>query len=251
MFNLFNIENKENTEENTELSENVEQEDDSSITDKMKSFFKGENMDSKYDAAVKEQHSKLDKQDLNTIKHYTGQGYEQMNKSLYKPDYQNDMTLLERLSINDNITNLTECIDKMELPESMKVYRGISDISDIIGRDNLEMPMDEMKEKFIGTEYVNPAFTSTSIDKEIAKVFAEDSYNGQGGLLTIRVPQGANALCVGDAGAYGKLEKEMILQRSTVFRIDDIDYDKGLYRVTLTAVGNSKDVEGEEDGRDK
>ena len=161
-------------------------------------------------------------------------GYSRINQYLYDSNFQPSNSL-ELENLKKDIDILTDCIDNKELPMQAKLYRGISDITHIFGKNSKNMTPDEIIKNYTGAEYVNPAFTSTSFDESIAMNFMdEEKYSG---LLTIKAPKGTRAMCVGDVSVYNNQEGEVLLQRGTIYKINKINYKNGKYNITMTAKG--------------
>ena len=53
----------------------------------------------------------------------------------------------------------------------------------------------------------------------------------------MNVPKGANGMCMGEVSLYKNGEKEVLLQKGTVCRIDSIGENNGQLYVKTTVVG--------------
>lgn len=204
-----------------------------------KGFFSRNNIEKDYQSFCDADSADLSEKDISALEHYTGNGYSEINRSLYDPEFKPfDEQEGERL--RDEINTLTDCIDDKELARNSELYRGISSIEDIVGDDVNNLTPEQIIEKYTGAEYRNPAFTSASCRKDVADSFADSSWGDNSGLLTIHAPKGTKAMCVGNVGTYGTSEGEVLMQRGTIYKIDNMSYNNGRYDVVMTAKGNAR-----------
>jgi hypothetical protein len=204
------------------------------------SFFSKNKIARNYESYSIKDAENLSDVERNALRDYTSEdaecSYKNINRSLYDPEFK-AANEEEEIMLENDVNVLTDCLDNKELPQS-KLYRGTKTASDIFGDDVNTLTPEEIIEKYTGTEYVNPAFTSTSCSKDVARKFADGGLGGDSGLLTVNVPNGTKGMCLGDVSTFGGVEGEVLLQRGTVFRLDKILYNNSRYNITMTATGN-------------
>ena len=208
-----------------------------------KSFFSKNNIERDYETYSISDAENLSDEERRVLQDYTSENpkcsYSNINRSLYDPEFKaaNEQ---EESMLENEINVLTDCLDNKELPRQAELYRGIKSASDIFGEDVDTMSPEEIIEKYTGTEYINPAFTSTSCSRDVAQKFANGAWGKDSGLLTIKAPKGTKGMCVGDISSFGSSEGEVLLQRGTIYRLDKIAYENGQYNITMTARGNAR-----------
>lgn len=175
-------------------------------------------------------------QEEKVIKDYTHNGFNDINRFLYAPEC-NSYNAMEKKRIQEKIDILTDCLDKKLLEQQGIFYRGMDSGTAVFGSAIFKMSLQELRDKYEGSIYVNKGFSSMSFSKKVAEGFS-GKYGGI--LLEARIPKGARAFCVGSVGTFGALEGEILLQRGTSYKIDKIDFKNGKFRVKMTAVGVTK-----------
>ena len=226
-------------QQNEDSTEN----NDTTYQEYKKSFFSKNNIERDYESYSVADAENLSEEERKVLQDYTSENpkcsYSNINRSLYDPEFEaaNEQ---EAEMLGNEINVLTDCLDKKELPRQAELYRGIKNASDIFGDDVDTLSPEEIIEKHTGTEYINPAFTSTSCSKDVAQRFADGAWGKDSGLITIKAPKGTKGMCVGDVGSFGSSEGEVLLQRGTIYRLDKIAYNNGQYNITMTARGNAR-----------
>lgn len=103
-------------------------------------------------------------------------------------------------------------MNKFELKEDIKVYRGLTDITDV---KNLK----------IGDEFSPNTFYSTSVYKNIADEFMAETEDGDlvsnGIMLEIDVPKKTKCLYIGNISEY-EGEHELLLHHNLRYKVIDI-----------------------------
>ena len=178
----------------------------------------------------------LTPQEEKIIKDYTHNGFKDMNRFLYASECSN-YNAMEKKRLQEKVDVLTDCLDKKLLEQQGIFYRGMDSGTAVFGSDIFKMSLQELRDKYEGSIYVNKGFSSMSFSKKIAEGFS----GGYGGILVeARIPKGARAFCVGSVGTFGASEGEILLQRGTSYKIDKIDFRTGKFHVRMTAVGVAK-----------
>ena len=169
-----------------------------------------------YDKTSNEHYGKLTGKLLScefALNKYAGSAFDDINKYLRK----NDKTYEEMCR---NLTeSITRGINDVYLPKDMMLYRGISTPRAILGENWENKDIEQLREKFVGGIFRDKGFCSTSTSKDIAHKFAEH-YSGT--ILKINAPKGANGVFMVGVSGY-KHEKEVLLQRSSCFKIISIE----------------------------
>ena len=165
---------------------------------------------------------------------YSGSAFADINKYLRE----NDKTHEEMC--RNYTESITKGINDVGLPENMILYRGISTPKDILGKDWESRDIEQLREKFVGKIFRDKGFCSTSVSEHAAKKFA-DSYSGT--LLKIYAPKGASGVFMDEFSKHkDKNEKEVLLQRSSCFKIISIEPSTTSYgyNIELELVGKEK-----------
>ena len=222
----------------TELTDNdlqSELEDDfNEYNDYKANIFENHKLDRNYDIQSIEDSKDLTPVERDTIERYSGIDYRNINKSLYDPEFK-PQSLEQDNQLKSDINTLTDCLDRKELPYDARTYRGVSDMSIIFGDDFNKLSIQELNAKYSGQYFVNEGFTSASTKEKVAKRFSGSS---NGGVMQIDLPKGSNAMCLGDVSLYKNGEKEVLMQKGTMFRIDSVGSRSGKLFIKTTAVGN-------------
>ena len=158
--------------------------------------------------------------------------------------------------------NLSKAIDTQKLPESITLYRreGMEVLKTIMAHNdrkiNLALVMQEiskmehpeeelkkLKEFILDNEItaVQPSFMATSIDKDLVNHF-EGPKGPDGGdaniIWTFNVAPNTKGLYIEALNADGTAfnEQEVLLQKGTKIKIEDIDYNKfnGMWKIKAT-----------------
>ncbi len=196
-------------------------------------FFNEHKLDRNYDIQSSKDAVDINNEEDVSLKRYSGDGYREINESLYNPEYE-PSSEWKRQQVESDVKNITGCIDRKEIPYDSKIYRGINDMSTIFGDDFKNLSIDELNQKYAGSYFENKGFTSASTSERVAERFAS-SWNG--GLLSIEVPEGAKGMCIGDVSLYKNGEKEILLQRGTIYRINSVGLRNNQIHVDTTAIG--------------
>jgi len=159
------------------------------------------------------------------LEHYTGEGYEEINRFLRTGKA--DPTGEEPDDLREYISSIDRIMKKTSTPEDMVVYRGITGAS----------KLQTLKE---GDVFRDRGFASTSTEQETVGQFMDSAARGlndtrpieKGAVLDISVPQGSQALSAekyfeGVDARFGpsaqiRSENEYILPRGASFRVDSI-----------------------------
>lgn len=125
----------------------------------------------------------------------------------------------------DEIRALTDLIQKSTYDKDVWLQSG-QDFDTLAGflgmpRGALEKMMDTQLQQFVGRENRMHQFISTAVNKGGGSMF-----NGKPMKLNIYAPKGSQMLYASDAGAFGKGENEMILQRGASYRVTKIYWGK-------------------------
>lgn len=166
--------------------------------------------------------SDLNKNEINCFKNYTAAAYSGINKALYDESY-NPGSSYAYNNIRKHIDIITDCIDRKFIPENVTLYRGIGNISAILGNDIQNLSLEEVNEKYKGEIFINKGFSSVSTDINVANRFAQGIDSG---ILVINTPKGAKGMSLGSVSEFEESEKEILLQRSSAFYIESISCDK-------------------------
>ncbi len=196
-------------------------------------FFNERRLHRNYDAQSAQDAMDITHDEDISIKRYSGDGYRAINESLYNPEYV-PSSEFKRQQIESDVSNITECLERKEIPYDSRIYRGVNDMRSIFGDDFKNMSIGELNRKYSGTYFENKGFTSASTSEKVAERFA-NSWNG--GLLSIEVPKGAKGMCIGDVSLYKKGENEVLLQRGTMYRINSVGMRNRQIHVDTTAIG--------------
>lgn len=164
---------------------------------------------------------------------YSMQGYEDMNRVM------DGRPLLggeaNRAAARAKSDQMAAGIEKCSLTNDTTLSRGQS-IAEMFGSDFESMPFDELKAKYEGKYYEKPGFVSTSTSDRIANDFAQGKASG-GMVLTIHAPKGTKAVCMGQLSAFQGQEQEVVIQRGSIFKINQISNDGGMVHVDVTVAG--------------
>jgi hypothetical protein len=145
--------------------------------------------------------------DLKPFNDYSDISYKEINDHLRKGYDISE----ERMNDIEIMTN-----NMIPLDNNYQLYRGQA-MNHILG-DNWSNLSNEQLHEFVGKEYEDKAFVSTSTDIEIAK-----KYGDSGGVIEINAPKGTNAIAMREMSAYANSEKEILLQKGLRYKIDSIE----------------------------
>lgn len=175
----------------------------------------------------------LDFNQRNALEGYSKDDYRKINDSLRGKDV--DYSTPEQKERLDNqINTISDTLDSKELSEDMTLYRGLNEPKSIFGEEYADKSLDQLRQENIGKVVYDDGFCSTSIDRGTAQDFA-NSWNGT--VMEISAPKGANGMCMSEVSAYSG-ENEVLLQKGSGFRIDDINYDRfSGYTVKASLIG--------------
>lgn len=147
---------------------------------------------------------------------YCAADYDTVNSFLRK---NNGFEYIDKDFAEDMISNLDSAIEKFELRESVKTYRG-ANLDSILKL----YPDAEKFSDLIGNIYHDKGYMSSSPLKSVAEKFATE--NGQDGVLfEIDVPNGSGlgAYVNQLAGQFQDDEYEFLIRRNTSLEIYDVD----------------------------
>ena len=162
---------------------------------------------------------------------YTGSEYREMNTSLRQGTAAN-----QSQHIQDYIKDMTEAIDKCQMPDDVWVRRGVSanGLGGLLQIDVEKLKSKDFQSSVISKECTEKGFMSTGVSKEA----------GFSGInLDICLPKGTKAIYAEPFSRYGGTnssgtwdgkeiashigsEAEIIVQRNSTFRIMSIDSDE-------------------------
>ncbi len=136
------------------------------------------------------------------IETYSGEAYQAINGGLRSGKVDG--------GLSSTVKELDGMFKGASTKEDIVVYRGVS-------------PEFAAKLK-VGSEFSDPAFSSTSTNYMTARSFAA----GQGGaVFEIVVPKGSKAVSLVQSSGYGDLEQEMLLNRGGKFKVLEVESAKG------------------------
>jgi len=190
-----------------EIEENEMVEDNENITGEQNEKPFSDMSNDKYSQIAQEHIKDISDSDLRAFNDYSDFSYKDINNHLR-----------EGGSIdNDKIQDIDTITNNMNsLEDNYQLYRG-QPMEPILGENWQDLSNDELQ-KFVGTEYEDKAFVSTSTDIDVAK-----KYGSFGGLLEINAPEGTKAMAMREISTYANSDKEMLLQRGLNYRIDSIE----------------------------
>lgn len=148
--------------------------------------------------------------DLKTVEHYRNLGYESMNKALRAAKTEADMDALDPVLL-EHIDGLTDFVNRSSLRQEVVAYRGVSltdDMRSVLG------------DLSVGSEFVEPGFSSWSLNRHVAMSFA-DGGPVDSAMFRVRVPEGSRAIYMGNTDEFE--EFELLLQRGARYRIVAIE----------------------------
>ncbi len=167
---------------------------------------------------------------------YSKEDYKKINKALrgQEVEYSNSEEK-ERLDKQTDI--IFDTLKKKTLPEDMTLYRGVKNPVFILGEGYADKDIEQLRDEVIGSVFCDDAFCSTSINRMTALTSFADSWDGT--IMEISAPQGANGICLKELSS-NKKEDEILLQKGSYFRVDDINYDDTCkYAVKVTLIGRN------------
>lgn len=186
--------------------------------------------DSIYNKLSKENALSLTQEERKSLENYSGSG--EINKTLYDKSFNPGSTFVKE-GIEKDIYNITNSIEKCEIPYDTEVYRGIGDLNIIFGNDVKTLSIEELNDKYRGRIFINKGFSSTSTLYSVAEKFA-GGFNG--GILSIDVNKGSNGIVMGDVSIFNNEEREVLLQRGSIFKIDSVKLDENKCIVVNTTL---------------
>ena len=155
---------------------------------------------------------KLSSKEIEAIKKYTGNDYENINNSLRG---QEQMTSANKATTK----NLQAALDKASIPNDTVVYRGTS--TDGLGSMK-NLPPDQL----VGKTFTEPGFMSTSTSNSVATGTFQGNMQ-----ITIEVPAGAKGMDVSGFSQFP--EAEILFQSGTEMYIKKADYDNGVLKLVV------------------
>lgn len=156
------------------------------------------------------------------LRDYAKEGYIDLNKYLCNKE-NNKVEFypekIEMLELKDK--EISKVLDNRELPEDLKLYRGINSPRFIFGNDWKDKSIEDLQNEFIGKIIYSDGYSSTSIDRSVAESF---SNNWGGSIMEINAPKGANGMFMGELSSFD--EKEVLLHKGSGYRINGIRADE-------------------------
>lgn len=144
-----------------------------------------------------------------TMRYYYGEGYSVQNGMLrhadarWRPPHQSSLYAGE--DPVDHIRRLDRLFDSSRLTHDVVAYRGLGTGRSVFG-DPASWPAD-----LTGFKFVDPAYASTTVRREVATAFSQDG----GVQARLFLPRGTKAIQISDFGE----EAELLLPRGTTFRV--------------------------------
>jgi hypothetical protein len=144
-----------------------------------------------------------------TMRYYYGEGFTVQNGMLrhadarWRPPHQSSLYAGE--DPVDHIRRLDRLFDSSRLTHDVVAYRGLGTGRSVFG-DPASWPAD-----LTGFKFVDPAYASTTVRREVATSFAQDG----GVQARLILPRGTKAIQISDFGE----EAELLLPRGTTFRV--------------------------------
>jgi len=175
--------------------------------------------------SLSKHYSKFDENHIKTIHKYSGgagggshndpNGSEVMNKHLHQ-----NRGKIENTPHHDLQKRMDRVVNRHETPHDMHVYTGIHHDHDLRKIAASHNSTDHIK-------IHNHAFTSTSIDKHVAKSFASRNGHGESHTIKIHVPKGHKGAYIAHHSGQSASEdehgpggeKEFVLPRNTKLHI--------------------------------
>lgn len=156
------------------------------------------------DSNLVNHYNKFDEEDKKNINNFTNRSFEMNN---YHWNNHANPSNPKDARIEENTKGLDKALTKHQTPHNMTVYSGVS-----------YHPKEMSSNKVLH----HPAYMSTSIDKEIAKGFADDQQTDEedemgrthNHVLKIHVPAGSHGAYVDHLSSHGG-QREFILPRNT------------------------------------
>ena len=178
----------------------------------------------------------LDYDQRRALEGYSNDDYKKMNAELRGKDV-DYATPEQKARLDDQAKTISDTLDNKNLPEDMTLYRGTNDPEHIFGKGYQDKSLEQLRQENIGTVFCDDGFCSTSIDRGTAEDFARSWI---GTVMEVSAPEGANGMCMHDVSGHAG-ENEVLLQKGSCFRIDDINYDRSSgYTVKTTLIGRRK-----------
>ncbi len=200
--------------------------------------------DGEYDKAAVTNAKELSSDEKTSVHYYTtNEGYGRINKFCITGETAGDKATLQK-----QVDDLESAISKSTLENDTRLYRGeslehiINPLRPFIGDlCNKIVPgadpstyVEELNEQCKGKIFTTPCFCSTSVNKGNAEGFL---YKNIPCIMHIKAPKGANALNVGRVGYFKDWEKEILLQKDSIFYIEKIDLYNNIPRIRVALIG--------------
>ncbi len=172
--------------------------------------------------------TKMPKQDINILHRYSQSLYQQINSQLRG---------LTRVDVTKEINMLSNIIENHTIKEDMILYRktsvnGFSELFKINANNLKGKTTEELRKLLKGKEAIEDAFSSTSIIDRGAEM---------GGIhIKMFAPKGTKGIYINEISEYKDIEYEMLLQKGTKYKINDIIYDKDddIYEVLMEVIND-------------
>ena len=178
-----------------------------------------------YDLASELDSRDLTNQEKKSLYNYMGSEYRDMNKVLNNKDFNVPDYILQ------DIDTITECLERKEIPREEIVYRGMDNLGVLFGDDGKKLSSEELNQKYSGTLFISDGFSSTSMDKQIATAYAGFE---EGVLMRIKIPEKMRGMYLGAVNRYR--EMELLLQRSSIFKLDAIEKKDDITYVDVSLI---------------
>ena len=158
-----------------------------------------------------DQQAKWTQDQKDAMQRYTGWVYQPINKHMR---HQNEVDLPE--DQRKLIKDLQNGLAKESLPDNLIVYRGLGKTASerILRQMGIKDPS-----QAVGNGFTDRAFSSSSLDREVAEGFASKNI-----LMELKLPKGSKAVVTGDTSNIPR-ESEVIIQRGGSFKITGYRHD--------------------------
>lgn len=153
-------------------------------------------------------------EEQNDIYKYTRRSNE-INTALSEVGFEN----ITNEALLEQINHLDLALDKFELKENVKLYRGANA---------------KRYEKYnVGDIFAEQNYVSTSVDKNTAVIFANQ--RDDKAVIEVLVPKGKRGLYIGNKACYVD-EEEFLLKRGTEFKVSKKEKIEGILNLVLEVI---------------
>lgn len=178
---------------------------------------------------------KITKEEKEVVQYYTGSGADAINEYLKategklvekQEDLPEGYTLSDAKKLNEKITKLEGALEKASTPETLSVYKRVSEQQFDMDAGDLRpngpnggldlAKVQQLQNDFQGKTFEPLKFMSTSLSKDPDKSFGPQRYAI---LLHIKLPKGTAAAYIGDLSKYSE-QIELLVQRGYTYKYD-------------------------------